>query len=168
LTRSRRGQHVRFAPKATVCHQAANLSLSAISFLPAGAAIEPCESDFLAVVSGALAMAESPVQLVFGEAKTERAIDAQDVRKLGKLADAAPSNLAHAYILFSKTVAFTSDEIALTKMLNTEHRWRVILWSREELEPYFGYERSKAKLGNKWHAVSLADMAEITQRLYFV
>jgi hypothetical protein len=41
------------------------------------------------------------VQLVFGEAKTERVIDAQDVSKLGMLADAAPSDLAQAYILFS-------------------------------------------------------------------
>jgi hypothetical protein len=152
----------------TSLHDNIMMYSTALSFLPAGATIEPCESDFLAVVSGALAMSESPVQLVFGEAKTERAIDAQDVRKLGKLADAVPSDLAQAYILFSKTVAFTSDEIALTKTLNTQHRRRVILWSREELEPYFVYERSKAKLGDKWHAVSLANMAEITRRLYFV
>jgi hypothetical protein len=122
----------------TSLHDNIMMYSTALSFLPAGATIElACESDFLAVVSGALAMSESPVQLVFGEAKTERAIDAQDVRKLGKLADAVPSDLAQAYILFSKTVAFTSDEIALTKTLNTQHRRRVILWSREELEPLF-------------------------------
>jgi hypothetical protein len=137
---------------------------TAMKFLPAGAAIEPCESDFVAVVEGT--PGKSPVQIVFGEAKTEGPIDAQDMRKLGKLVDAVPSELAQTYLLFSKTGALSPDEIALAKSLNTGHRRRVILWSRDELEPYFTYERSQNKLGQKWHAVSLTDMADITHRLY--
>ena len=103
----------------------------------------------------------------FGEAKTEGPIDAQDIRKLGKLADAVPRELAHAYILLSKTGTFLSGEIALAKTLNTGHRRRVILWSRDELEPYYPYERSRDKLGDNWHAVSLSDMARITHQLHF-
>jgi hypothetical protein len=77
---------------------------TALGFRPAGAEVEPCESDFVAVVAGVLGISESPVQIVFGEAKTEGPIDAQDVRKLGKLADAVPRELAQTYILFSKKV----------------------------------------------------------------
>ena len=107
------------------------------------------------------------MQIVFGEAKTEGPIDAQDMRKLGKLADAVPSDLAQAYLLFSKTGAFSTNEIALAEALNTEYRRRVILWSREELEPIFTYERSRDKLGEDWPAISLSAMANITHRLYF-
>lgn len=110
---------------------------------------------------------KSPVQIVFGEAKTEGPIDAQDMGKLGKLADAVPSDLAQAYLLFSKTGAFSTNEIALAEALNTKYRRRVILWSREELEPIFTYERSQNKLGDDWHAISLSAMANITHRLYF-
>ena len=121
----------------------------------------------VAVVAGALGISESPVQIVFGEAKTEGAIDAQDVRKLGKLADAVPRELAQTFVLFSKTGTFTPEEVALAKTLNAEHRRRVILWSRDELEPFHVYERSKEKLEESWHASSLTDMADITHRLYF-
>jgi len=152
---------------ASTLHESFMMYSTAMSFRPAGAEIEPCESDFVAVVAGALGISESPVQIVFGEAKTEGAIDAQDVRKLGKLADAVPRELAQTFVLFSKTGAFTPEEIALAKTLNAEHRRRVILWSRDELEPFHVYERSKEKLEESWHASSLTDMADITHRLYF-
>jgi hypothetical protein len=140
------------------------------NFRPAGAAIEPCESDFVGIVGG-LGELESPVQIVFGEAKSEGkregSIDAKDIRKLAKLADAVPRDLAQAYILLSKTGTFLPCEIALARTLNSEYQRRVILWSRDELEPYFVYERAKDRLGRDWHAVSLSDMADITHRLYF-
>jgi hypothetical protein len=140
---------------------------TAIGFRPAGASIEPCESDFVGVVAGALGISESPVQIVFGEAKSDGQFDAQDVRKLGLLADAVPRTLAQTYILFSKTGTFSPQEIALAKTLNTERSRRVILWSRDELEPFHPYDRSRAKLGDQVHAVSLTDMTNVTQRLYF-
>jgi hypothetical protein len=151
----------------TSLHDDALMYSTATSFRPNGAAMESCESDFVAVVAGKLGISEAPVQIVFGEAKTEGPIDAQDIRKLGKLADAVPRELAHAYILLSKTGTFLSGEIALAKTLNTGHRRRVILWSRDELEPYYPYERSRDKLGDNWHAVSLSDMARITHQLHF-
>ena len=131
---------------------------------PAGADIEPCESDFISVVAG-YAM-ESPLQIVFGEAKTELSFDDHDVRKLGKLAGSIPRELAQSYILFSKTSSFSAEEVALAKTLNT-HYSRVVLWSRDELEPFYPYERSKTKLGGHAHAVSLTDLADITHRIYF-
>jgi hypothetical protein len=140
---------------------------TAMSFQPAGAAIEPCESDFVGLVAGTGGISESPLQIVFGEAKSGGAFDAQDVRKLGALAEAVPSDVGQAYILFSKTGTFSLDEIALARTLNTEYLRRVILWSGEELEPFYPYERSQAKLGDQGHAVSLTDMANVTQQLYF-
>jgi hypothetical protein len=150
----------------TNLHDSVLMYSAAMSFRPNGAAIEPCESDFV-VVAGKLGISEAPVQIVFGEAKTEGLIDAQDIRKLGKLADAVPRELAQTYILLSKTGTFSSDEIEIAKTLNTDHRQRVILWSRDELEPYYAYERSREKLGDNWHAVSLRNMARITHQLHF-
>ncbi len=148
-------------------HDGVLMYSTAMCFQPNGAAIEPCESDFVAIVRGRHGISESPVQIVFGETKTEGPIDAQDIRKLGKLADAVPRELAESYILLSKTGKFSSEEIARAKTLNTEHRRRVILWSGDELEPYYLYERSREKLGDNWHAVSLSDMVRITRQLYF-
>jgi hypothetical protein len=151
----------------TSLHDGVLMYSTAMSFRPNGADIEPCESDFVAVVAGRLGISERPVQIVFGEAKTEGLIDAQDIRKLGKLADAVPRELAQVYILLSKTGMFSPDEIAIARTLNINGSRRVILWSRDELEPYFLYERSRTKLGDNWHAVSLSDMARITHQLYF-
>jgi hypothetical protein len=140
---------------------------TAMSFRPSGAAIEPCESDFVGVVSGALGISELPVQIVVGEAKTGGSFDAQDVRKLGALAEAVPRDLAQAFILFSKTGTFSREEVALARTLNREYLPRVLLWSSEELEPFYPYERSRDVLGDRWAAGSLMGMAEITRRLYF-
>jgi hypothetical protein len=140
---------------------------SAMNFRSAGADIEPCESDFVAVVSGALGISESPVQILIGEAKTGKAIDEQDVRKLGKLADAIPKLLAQCFILFSKTETFSAEEVALARSLNSQYERRVILWSRDELEPYFLYERAKDRLGERRYATALTDMANATHQLWF-
>jgi len=107
------------------------------------------------------------VQILIGEAKTGKPIDEQDVRKLGKVAAAIPSRLGQCFILFSKTEAFTSDEVALAKTLNTKYERRVILWSQDELEPYFLYERAAKRLGEERYASTLADMAKMTNELWF-
>jgi len=150
----------------TSLHDRLILYSTAVNFSSAGADIEPCESDFVAVVSGVWPP-ESPVQLLFGEAKTSRPIDENDVRKLGKLADAIPRHLAQSFILFSKTDTFSVDEVRLAKTLNSQYERRVILWSCDELEPYFLYERSAGKLGQGRYASALKDMANNTHRLWF-
>lgn len=140
---------------------------TALNFQSPAGAIEPCEADFLAVVVGAEGINEALVQILFGEAKTHAAFDAVDVVKLGTLADAVPYDLADAFIMFAKTDAFTEDEIRLAQTLNDHHRRRVILWSREELEPYDVYERSEVRLGQRQYATTLTDMASITDLLWF-
>jgi hypothetical protein len=151
----------------TSLHDRLVMYSTAVNFHSAGADIESCESDFVAVVSGALGISESPVQLLFGEAKTGGAIDEQDVRKLGKLAKAVPKHLAQSFVLFSKTDTFSADEVRLARTLNSEYERRIILWSRDELEPYHPYERAKDRLGDRISASALTDMADVTQRLWF-
>jgi hypothetical protein len=139
-----------------------------MKFISSGADIETCESDFVVVTAGTTSISESPVQVLFGEAKTGGTIDEQDVRKLRKLADAIPPQLAQTFVLFSKTDTFSTEEARLACTLNSpERQRRVILWSRDELEPYFLYERSANRLGNDRHASTLTDMANVTQRLWF-
>ena len=140
---------------------------TALKFRSPTGAIEPCEADFIRVVAGAQGISETPVQILFGEGKTHGAFDAADVRKLGGLADAVPRDLAGAFIMFAKTDALTDDEIALAQTLNDQYRRRVILWSREELEPYHVYERSEARLGERQYATTLTDMASVTDLLWF-
>ncbi len=119
------------------------------------------------LVSSYERLQESPVQILLGECKTSGPIDENDVRKLGKLADAVPRELADAYIIFSKTDTFSVEEIEVAKSLNSEYHRPVILWSVDELEPYFLYERSKTKLGEAVYAHSLSDMANATSKLFF-
>jgi hypothetical protein len=151
----------------TSLHDRLIMYSSAINFRSAGADIEPCESDFVAVVSGALGISEAPVQILIGEAKTGKPIDEQDIRKLGKLANAIPKHLGQCFILFSKTEAFTPDEVALVRTLNSQNERRVILWSQEELEPYFLYERAADRLGEARYATTLTDMVNVTHQLWF-
>jgi hypothetical protein len=140
---------------------------TSLNFKSTNGTIEPCEADFLGIVAGARGINEAPVQILLGEAKTRRAFDAQDVRKLGGLADAVPHDLADAFILFAKTEAFTDDEVRMAQGLNDQYRKRVILWSDNELEPYHVYERSEAKLGQRQYATTLSDMALVTEQLWF-
>jgi hypothetical protein len=140
---------------------------TALNFRSATGVIESCEADFTAVIAAAQEIDEAPVQILFGEAKTHGSFDAQDVRKLGKLADAIPSDLADGFIMFAKADVFTNDEIALARTLNGRGQSRVILWSREELEPYHVYERSEARLGQRQYAGTLNAMASITEQLWF-
>ncbi|MBH5403177.1 hypothetical protein HZZ13_36095 [Bradyrhizobium sp. CNPSo 4010] len=151
----------------TSLHDRLMMYSTAIKFTSSTGAIEQCESDLVAVVAGTSLDGDSSVEIAFGECKTEMPFNEEDVRKLRALADAIPSTLAVTYIIFSKTGTFSDAELALAKSLNSEYRKRVILWSRDELEPYHVYERSKDRLGDDWHASSLADMAQITHRLYF-
>jgi hypothetical protein len=139
---------------------------TALKFKSKTAKIETCEADFVAVVAGRPNIDDTPVQILIGEAKTSYGIDAQDVRKLGMLADAIPSEIARAFIMFAKTDTFAPDEVTLARSLNSPGKERVILWSREELEPWFVYERSKDRLGGAPYASSLIDMVQATEKLF--
>ena len=69
--------------------------------------------------------------------------------------------------MFAKTEPFTENEVSLSRTLNSEYHQRVILWSREELEPYHVYEHAEEMLGHDRYATTLTDMARVTHRLRF-
>lgn len=150
----------------TALHGHLLMASTSLEFDPNGADIEKCEVDFLAVVSGAEGRREHPVQIILGEAKTHKEFNEDDVRKLKKLAEAIPSHLADVFVLFAKADAFTENEIALAQQFNTKHKYRVILWSDRELEPYHVYERSKDTDGKDIYATSLTEMALVTHKLW--
>lgn len=151
----------------TTLHERLLMYSTAVEFKSTTSIIEKCEADFMAVVAGAPVTGEAPVQILFGEAKTGMEFNADDVRKLGKLADAVPSDLADTFIMFTKTETFTNDEVQLAQTLNSQYRQRVILLSVDELEPYYVYERSEKRLGHDATATCLTDMAQATHRLWF-
>ena len=123
---------------------------TSLNLASAGKLVEKCEVDFLAVVAGVESFQDAPTQILFGEAKTGMEFDADDVRKLGKLADAVPKDMADVFIMFAKTELFTIKEVRAAQTLNSQHRRRVILWSVDELEPNDVYERSKDRLRTEW------------------
>jgi hypothetical protein len=139
---------------------------TAVNFESKTAKIETCEADFVAVAAGRPNIDGAPVQILIGEAKTSSEIDANDVRKLGMLADAIPSEIAQAFIMFAKTGTFTLDEVTLARSLNSPGKERVIFWSRDQLESRFVYERSKDRLGRVPYASSLIDMVQATEKLF--
>lgn len=141
---------------------------TSLNFKAGDTSIPVCEADFVMLVAGYDGLQEAPLQIIFGECKSEGGeIDADDIHKLGSLADAVPPELADAYIMFSKTGTFVDDELMLIRSLNSEHHRRVIIWSEDELEPYFVYERSKEELGDKFYSSGLSEMASVTETLFF-
>ncbi len=119
----------------TSLHENLLMYSTSLNFSSTAGAIEYCEADFVIVVGGATLIGETPVQILLGEAKTRMPFDGDDVRKLDALAAAIPADLAQVFIMFSKIDTFTAEEISLARQLNSVGRQRVILWSREELEP---------------------------------
>lgn len=130
--------------------------------------VKTCEADFLLMLKGRKHQHETPIQLLIGECKSEGGvIDGEDVLKMGKLALELEENLGEAYVMFSKTGAFSKDEIALIQTLNGKHKLRAIIWSPDQLEPYRPYEREDQSKIPKKHANSLSDLAQNTKALYF-
>lgn len=70
-----------------------------------------CEVDFLCVTSVAGARNKGGANPVRRGQNPQR-LDTEDVRKLGRLADAIPRDLVDAFIMFAKTDAFTKDELS--------------------------------------------------------
>jgi len=151
----------------TSLHTSLLMYSTSLKFSPTSANIENCEADFVAVIAGPTHIGEFSVQILIGEAKTHMPFDNDDVRKLGKLADAIPTDVGQAFIMFAKADAFTPNEISLARAINAGRRHRVILWSSRELEPYFVYSGSQDRLNMAAHGSTLSGMAAATDILWF-
>jgi hypothetical protein len=133
--------------------------------IPEAVAMEECESDFVVIV-------ESPrdkaLQIAIGECKSDGGeITQEDVRKLGKAADAMASAGCETFIIFSKTSAFLPEEVARCRDAQGSQRRRVILFSKRELEPYYLYERTSSEFEVSPYASTLEQMVTATHHSYF-
>jgi hypothetical protein len=131
---------------------------------PATASIVKCETDFVLLAE---APREKTLQIVIGECKGNKEITADDVRKLGLVADAlTEGDGCEAFIVFSKTSDFTPEEVERCKAGQGRYGLRVILLSERDLEPYHVYELAEKEFEIP-SAVLLEDMAQATQNIYF-
>jgi hypothetical protein len=132
---------------------------------PITASIEKCETDFVLFTES---LHKKIFQIAIGECKGNRQITADDAQKMGLVADALTRDeQCEAFIVFSKTGSFTAEEVERCKLAQHRYGQRVILLSERELEPYFMYERAHEEFEIQRSAISLEDMAEVTQNIYF-
>jgi hypothetical protein len=129
------------------------------SYLPQG----ECELDFVLLTDGYDRM----TQIAFGECKTRKPITIQDVKNLKIVADSLTSVRIEPYVIFAKLSPFTIEEIDLCREAQDQHRWRVILLSDRELEPYNIYDKAREEFEIYHSATSLGDLAKITNQIYF-
>ena len=130
-----------------------------------GVDLPTCETDFFVVLPRTYPRL---AQVIIGECKDKGGkINEADVENMRRIADAFPQRRFEAFILFAKLSAFSPEEIALAKTLNSEFRQRVVLLTDRELEPYHLYERTEKELGIKTHGGHPSEMARTTAELYF-
>ncbi len=131
-----------------------------LTHVPSG---KKCETDFVAVIDSH----PGETEIVISECKTRQEITQDDVDNLRLIADTLKAQNLTPFIILSKLVPFTADEIARIRTLNTQYERRVIMFTERELEPYLPYERTEKELNIKVRGSSLADMADATVQIYF-
>lgn len=140
------------------------LFVTNMNIRPTTASIERCETDFALVCQHSR---EDKVSIAIGECKTRLEISEDDVRKLGLVADAFEEAGMDSFIVLAKLAAFTPDEIARCARAQSPYRMRVIMLTDRELEPYSIYERTEKEFQIDRSAISLEDLAEVTDTIYF-
>lgn len=123
-----------------------------------------CESDFVVITDG---HRDGP-QIIFSETKSRGGeITADDVANLMRLADVFEGSSLQPYIIFAKVGSFSGEEIERCKAAQIKRRFRVIMLSDRELEPYFVYERTAVEFDIQTTAINLEDLAVATQSVFF-
>lgn len=129
---------------------------------PITAAIPNCETDFIVVNQH-----DGRIQIVIGECKTRKPITEGDVDNLTAVANAFPSDRFDVYVVFAKLGDFEAEEVNWIRKLNGAGRQRAIILTERELEPGFVYERTAELFEIESSAVSLDDMARVTDAVFF-
>lgn len=133
-----------------------------------GTDVSSCEIDFVW-----LSPRQYPEKtvVILGECKDQGPIIPsefkKDIENLKRVADAFPSKRFETFILISKLNSFTQEEIELAKTLNDEYRYRTILLTERELEPYHIYERTKSKYSIDSNGGNPEELAQVTAYMYF-
>ena len=136
---------------------------TAVKLIPTTAAIDRCETDFVVVSSDR----DGDVEIAISECKTKDDISEKDVANLSKVATCLAEHKFHAFVIFSKTGAFSADEINRCKQAGTWSNGGIILLSGRELEPYHIYDRAKKEFGIENYGSSFSDMVKATNEIYF-
>ncbi len=137
---------------------------TAMSLVSKGAAIEPCETDFVFVTSRGR---DHRLQVAIGECKTRHPITEDDVQNLLRVARAFPEDRFDVFLIFAKLAAFTEAELEMIGAANEEHVQRVILLTDRELEPWSPYERTAKEFDINPIVVDLEGMANTTHSVFF-
>ena len=122
-----------------------------------------CETDFVWIMPEAY---PKKTVVILAECKDEGPITIDDVSNLKRIADDLDGKRFETFVILSKILPFTDDEINIAKTLNDQYRLRAILLSANELEPYFISERTKDESGSRLSWSSPEEMAISTARLY--
>ena len=110
-----------------------------------GADIDTCETDFVVMTSGYSQNQPHLPQVVIGECKAAGGeITIADAQHLAKVADALPIRRMNVFVLFAKTGTFSEAEIEACAQAQPRWHERVIILSKDELEPYDTFERHPA------------------------
>jgi len=136
---------------------------------PKNAANVPrCEVDFIWVIARSF---PRKTVVILGECKDQGMIKskdfAQSVENLRLVATALPPKRFKTFVLLAKLSPFTPEEIEIAKTLNDGYRYRAILLTSRELEPYRIFERTKQEFDIKGYGGTPEDLAQATAKIYF-
>jgi hypothetical protein len=113
------------------------LYATSLELTPAGAAIDKCETDFVVITSGTSLRPGRQPELVIGECKAAGGrITVEDAEHLAKVADALTSRYLNVFVVFARTGTFSDEEVEACGRAEANWYQRVILLSKDELEPY--------------------------------
>lgn len=124
---------------------------------------DKCETDLVVIVPRSI---DGKINVAIGECKTRKEISDDDVYNLKVVADAFPRERFNVFVIFSKLMPFSQEELKRMRQFNNEYHRRVILFTNRELEPYFLYERTAQEFKIDRQAVSFEDMAKITEQVF--
>lgn len=140
------------------------LYTTCLELSPSRAKIDKCETDFVIITSGYSHDLPQQPQLVISECKAAGGtIAPEDALHLAKVADALPIRRVNAFIVFAKTGTFSAAEVDACRLAQGKWRERVILLSKDELEPYHIGERHSRR-GRQRHG--LEGLADLTVQLH--
>lgn len=121
----------------TQLHSHGMLYTTCLELASGGAAIDACETDFVVVTTGSSHHRPHLPQVIIGECKPAGGkVTKEDAEHLRRVADAFPRNRLNPFILFAKTGHFLADEIEACAIAQDKWGPRVLLLSKDELEPY--------------------------------
>jgi hypothetical protein len=130
------------------------------------AAIAACETDFAILTTGYSRDRRHLPQVVIGECKAAGGeITVADAQHLAQVADIFPKRRLETFIVFAKTGAFLPAEIQAAAAAQDRFTPRVILLSKDELEPYDFLERH-GEVERRFHSDGLEGLADFTVYRY--